>query len=329
MFTAPVLFVNIGWMKRYAGTRGDRTLGGFGYLKDHAVGHEAWNFAPLRGSMFGYIPRSLKVNLRKLGGSTGDTEVHGVTVVWIARSPQTERTVVVGWYRNATVFVDAFHFKLIRAPGFKVGYQVTAPAADAVLLDVDQRLFEIPTAKVKGNLGHSPVWYGGTPAFVAKTLAHIQAGGRLAPRKVAKFSPRNSDPEVRKMIEVAAVKHAAKYFRSPAGGGRSVKSVEDDCVGWDLTVTAASGEVLKVEVKGLSGTDVVVELTPNEFQKMCSAQHRHQYVIYIVTSAGTPRAKSHIFRYDARARSKTTFVTDDGRVIAIKKLVGARLSALD
>jgi hypothetical protein len=34
-----------------------------------------------------------------------------------------------------------------------------------------QRLFHIPTAKVTGNLGQSPVWYGGTDQFRARALA--------------------------------------------------------------------------------------------------------------------------------------------------------------
>ncbi|WP_332122606.1 protein NO VEIN domain-containing protein [Azorhizobium caulinodans] len=126
-----------------------------------------------------------------------------------------------------------------------------------------------------------------------------------------------------------AVRHATKYYESRSGGSQKVSSVEKDNVGWDLNVVAPTGAVLKVEVKGLSGRDVVVELTPNEYEKMKDPAHRADYVIYIVTEAGTSGARSHIFRYNAEISKakELIWVACDGRQLKIQDRVAARLSA--
>ena len=63
MAEAPLLFVNVGWQTHYAGTKGDPTTGGFAYLREHDMGHEAWNFLSSQGKVYGYIPRETTVSL--------------------------------------------------------------------------------------------------------------------------------------------------------------------------------------------------------------------------------------------------------------------------
>lgn len=328
MRDAPLLFVNIGWMLDYAGIRkNDPITGGFGYFKDHDFGHEAWNFAPHRGRLLGYIPGSRGVNLRNLGGVAGAESVEGVTVVWIARHPSTGKTFVVGWYVNATVHADLRFVH--RSADHNVEYRIEAPEAGHKLLLPDQRAFEIPTKKEKGNLGQSPVWYGGTEAFRKKVREYLAAGGKLSvARPKGSGVPRNADPEARKRIELAAVRHATRYYKSAAGGSRKVFSVEKDAAGWDLTVTGPGNEVLKVEVKGCSGTDCIAELTPNEYEKMRSREHRAEYVIYIVTQAGTKAERAHVFRFvehESSAKSQV-WLSVEGRRLRIEERVAARLS---
>ncbi|WP_281040893.1 protein NO VEIN domain-containing protein [Rhizobium leguminosarum] len=117
------------------------------------------------------------------------------------------------------------------------------------------------------------------------------------------------------------------YYTSPAGGNRSVRSVEIEGKGWDLEATAQDGGVLNVEVKGLSGSQIVVELTPNEYAKMRS--DRERYVIYILSSALEKARMAHIFRFDAEQSTRTNLIweADDGRTLAIEERVAARLSA--
>jgi hypothetical protein len=323
----PIVMVNIGWMTHYRGPDNDPTLGGHGYLKTHQFGHEAWNFEPIKGRLYGYIPRSAQINLRRLGGS--GSKMEGVTVVWIARDPEKKRrTKVIGWYHGATIHKDKDHHRMIRG-GIALEYQVDAPADLAALLTTDQRHLEVPTAKIKGNMGQSPVWYGNA-AFLAKVRDHMAAA--IAPptvtKKGSKGKPQQNDPEKQKLIELAAVKHATEHYESVEGGSRIVRSIEKDNEGWDLTVTAGT-EVLKVEVKGLSGAEVCVELTPNEYQAMLSVEHRAEYVVYVVAEAGTAKATPYVFYHHAersKAEKALIWQTRDGLTLNIKEIPGARLT---
>lgn len=324
----PLLFVNIGWMVAYKGPTNDPTIGGHGWLKSHDYGHEAWNFLPHQGKLYGYVPRSARINLRRLGSAPKDDELTGVTVVWVARNPRDKVTYVAGWYRNALVFRESNHFKIQRAKGQVIEYQIEAPNDGAKLLTPDQRTLKVPTAKLKGNLGQSPVWYGNTE-FVAQVRAYLKADGVIQePRKKkASGTPKQPDPETRKLVELAAVRHAIDYYTSRAGGTRTVTSVERDNTGWDLTVTG--GDVtLKVEVKGLSGSNLCVELTPNEYKQMHSSEHRSMYAVYVVTAALSSAAAAHIFYYNAELSHGRNHVwtTEDGRMLKIEPLTGARLT---
>lgn len=329
----PLLFANVGWMTRYEGQLDDDpTLGNHGWLKDHKWGHEAWNFKPFRGKVYGYVPgRSSKINLAHLGAVGKDESVSGVTVVFIARHPRTKQTRIVGWYVHAKVYRTVGHATLPRASDVSVQYQIEADAANATLLPTEQRQFPVPTKKVPGNLGQSPLWYGGTDQFRDAVRDYIGTGGVMStPKPRGKGgSTRRADPEARKLIELAAVHHATTYYESKAGGSRAVQSVEADNEGWDLTVTSG-GEELKVEVKGLTGTHLCVELTPNEYKQMQSSTHRADYVIYVVTEAATRNARSHVFYYNAllsRGRDHV-WTTEDGRQLQVEKLIAARLTAV-
>ena len=108
-----------------------------------------------------------------------------------------------------------------------------------------------------------------------------------APHKVK----RQPDPFLRKKVEDIAVEETTRYFTSE---GYVVDSVEKDNVGWDLE--AVHGKVkLRLEVKGLSGPDICVELTPNEYAKM--QEYCDSYQLCVVTSALT-NPQLTVFVYD-------------------------------
>lgn len=323
---ARLLFVNIGWMVHYEGlTKTDRPVGGHGYLKKHGSGSEAWNFRRRGTKVYGYVPGYRDINIERIGATANGQSVSGVTVVWIARNPRNKRTYIVGWFSDATVYRERRKRKQMGAENDVVEYQVEARFGDATLLQVDARTFRIPTEKKPGNLGQNPVWFGRDDAFRDKVRSYIRTGGALRQQGGL---PRQNDPALRKEIELAAVEHARRYFASVDGGRRTVRSVEKDGVGWDLEATSTDGETLKIEVKGLSGGNLVVELTPNEYAQMRSPHHRTDYVVYIVTRALQQDRKAHIFRYDSIKSSGKNFVwmADDGRRLVAKELVGARLS---
>lgn len=320
-----LVYVNVAWMSRYRGPAGDKAEGNFGFLKDNEIGHESWNFQELDGKLYGYVPGSSQINIRKLGAKREDASISGITVVWISRNPRTKRTTIIGWYKNATIHRDADHFRLKRAPRITVGYQIEAPTDGGHLLPVDARQFLIPTKKEKGNLGQNPVWYGKDREFNLLVLEYV-SGRRNPPSNQG--APRQTDPELRRKIEQAAVNHAIAHFKSEAGGRHQVKSVEKDGVGWDLEAFSEDGDILKIEVKGLSGKDLVVELTPNEFAQMKSPSHRANYIIYVLLEALEPSARAEIFRHDA-IRSKggeLMWVNDNGQALKVEPLIAARLT---
>lgn len=320
-----LVYINHAWMTNYKGPAGDKAEGNFGFLKTTGVAHESWNFDQLNNRVYGYVPRSAKIDIKRLGAQKSDITVDDVIVVWIARNPRTKKTVIIGWYSSARIYRAADHLQFERAPGFPVGYQIDAPAAKSVLLPVDARSYEIPTAKSPGNLGQSPVWYGKSEEFNKKTLDYIAQHGHR--RKQLTRSPRQTDPELRRKVEQAAINHAIAYFTSDEGGSHDVKSVEKDGVGWDLEAFADGGSVLKVEVKGLSGKDLIVELTPNEYSKMISVEHRQDYIVYVVPEALSSAPRSFIFRHDAiLSKGKDlVWMTSDGHRLQILPLIAARL----
>lgn len=85
---------------------------------------------------------------------------------------------------------------------------------------------------------------------------------------------------------------------------------------------------LKVEVKGLSGSNLCVELTPNEYKQMHSFEHRSMYAVYVVTAALSSAAAAHIFYYNAELSNGRNHVwtAEDGRILKIEPLTGARLT---
>lgn len=325
-----LVFINIGWMVHYRGAADDPTLGGHGWLRTHDRGHEEWNFQPVGGKLYGYIPRSARVRLPQLGAPRNAESVTGVTVVWLARSPLDRKTYVVGWFRNATIQHDNRHYVIDRGEGEVIEYQIEAPLNEAVLLSPDQRVLPVPTAKKPGNMGQSPVWYGNVQ-FRERFLAFLANGGVEAPstRSSRTGAPHQADPELRQRIEMAAVRHAVSYYESRTGGSREVVSVEADNVGWDLNVTGG-GRTLRVEVKGLSGSNLCVELTPNEYKQMRSAVRR-DYVVYVVCNALSAEPQAYVFYFNAEASKGREYIwsTADGRVLKIEEIIGARLTAVE
>lgn len=176
----PLLFCNIGWMKHYDGIDNDSIDRG-GKYNEHSVGHEVCNFSDCAGTLYGYVQPTGQIKLEKLGASKNDDSVDGITVVWTA-GPESGGTVVVGWYRDATVFRDVQQIPK-PTPHQKVNgvstYRIKAPKAGATLLPIAQRELIIPRA-VKGGIGQSNVWFADKPEsaeLVERVQKLIHAGG--------------------------------------------------------------------------------------------------------------------------------------------------------
>lgn len=154
------LFCNIGWMKNYNGIAGD-TIERGGAFNKHDNGHEICNFSNIEGVAYGYVqPSGEQIKIEKLGADKGDEFINDVTIIWTA-GPPSGGTVIVGWYKDATVYRYAQSLKKPNAiqekNNIKV-YRIKVPADKAVLLPIELRNFKIPRA-VKGGIGQSNVWF--------------------------------------------------------------------------------------------------------------------------------------------------------------------------
>ncbi|MEX2380932.1 MAG: DUF3883 domain-containing protein [Opitutales bacterium] len=275
-----LLFCNVGWMELYKGLGPKaKIVGGGSYVKDNERGHEVCNFEPHGDKVFGYVrAQGEKINIKRLGGESAQDWVDGLTVVWTATRPS-GGSVVVGWYRDARVFQQAQTFSAVpplhRENGI-TSYWIEAPATGARLLPVDERVLEIPRGQ-KGGMGQSNVWYADgeeSAEFVTRVRdlieGHQPSGGR---------GKGGVDPVHRVKVEQAAIKTCWEYFD---GLGYKLRTVEKDNVGWDLEASRGQVELI-IEVKGLSGVDCSVELTPNEF-KAFNAEDEN-YRLCVVTNA--------------------------------------------
>jgi len=311
-------------MDHYRGvTSKDTPTGGGAWVKEHGFGHEAFNFEPVGKEYFGYVqPMGAGINLSKLGGGPDDEEIGGVTVAWVATHPTEGGVRVVGWYRNATVFAE------FQAPVAKRGRKLPdgnvptflARASDAVLLDRDERVFEVPRGK--GGMGQSNVWYPDDDAG-ARILKYIGKRGQRSSRPGRPAgTPRLNDVERRLRIEKIAMTAAADWF---AGRGYEVEDVSMERVGWDLEARLNRAH-LKIEVKGtsLGIEEFAVEVTPNEYSKMTSEDHRAAYRVCVVTSCeGSPLVTLFAWSHESGA-----WVSGDGaKRLRVEERVAARISA--
>ena len=102
---------------------------------------------------------------------------------------------------------------------------------------------------------------------------------------------RQIDVFKKQQVEISAIETTIKYFE---GLDYIIISKEKDNVGWDLEATNIN-ETLLLEVKGLSGNILSIELTPNEYKN--SKEKKIHYKLCIVTNALT-KPKLEIFSFN-------------------------------
>lgn len=292
-------------MERYEGLlAGDHITGGGSYVAERGRGYEICNFSGDANTFYGYVqPPGSQIKINRIGANPDDDSINGVTVIWTAARP-TGGTVVVGWYRNATVFRNYQTFS--HAPEAHRrnridGYYIKAPSNLARLLPVDQRTLEIPRS-VTGGMGQANVWYADNPKSksIVKQVLDVVRGGM--PRvSVKKGQSGKQDQERKAKIEKIAIRTCCEHFEAM---GYTLESVEKDNVGWDLEATSGKS-TLRIEVKGLSGSDFSVELTPNEYQEF--SKKTASYRLAVVRSALKSPALS-ICRY---SKEQGTWLVDD------------------
>lgn len=326
-----IIYFNVGWMKRYEGPDpDDLTIGAHGYLEDHEHGAECHNFVAKEAMVRGYRPpgNQEQTNLTRLGAKRSQESLKGVLVVWMAREPGTGRTLVVGWYRDATVYRTARDGD-IDFNGERIHFTAEAQAQDAVLLPAAARTFEIRSSRVAPGegFGQKPTWFG-SPTVDKRVWAYVQTwlgGKRRTKPAPSKKPPRNLNPELRREVERAAVEHAKAYYKSLYGTQCPVETVESQAKGWDLEVFNRTQPLL-VEVKGLLNAKLCCELTPNEYEKMMQPNNSSRYVVFVVNNALAKAPASpvaSVFEHD----EGRVWITADGRTLLFDERVGAVLTA--
>jgi Domain of unknown function (DUF3883) len=321
-----ILFCNVGWMERYQGLRsGDQIIGGGAYVKQERRGGEVCNFSPYKNELYGYVqtPGGGCININRIGANKNDDSIDGVTVVWLARHPL-KRTVIIGWYKDATVF--RHYQEPITVPPAQSqndidGYWIKAPFASATLLPIDARVFEIPRG-VEGGIGISNVWYADKPItapLVERVRSMIENGGIPA----VQVHRNAQDQEKKARVEKAAIRACCNHFENL---GYDVESVEKDNVGWDLVAKSGqSGRYsLRIEVKGLSGTVFCIELTPNEYNAF--KEQASDYRLAVVVNALESPSLS-ICRYSDE-QGAWIIESDKDRAIEIKIKQSASITCI-
>lgn len=118
----------------------------------------------------------------------------------------------------------------------------------------------------------------------------------------------------KQIVELRAVEYVWQYFLSK---NYFIENVQRDNVGWDLNVISRDdGEELKIEVKGLSGDEVNVELTPNEYEKSSQAGYR----ICVVTNT-LKKPNLYIFK-----KVKKDWIDKDNNRLEVMEKVAARFT---
>lgn len=176
----------------------------------------------------------------------------------------------------------------------------------------------VPVPSGQGGIGQANIWYADDPKqhrqFRTDLLRYIETRRSPPPVAPGRAAP---DPLHRQRVEEAAVRATWEYYSAL---GYSLDSVEADHVGWDLNALGA-GRHLRLEVKGLSGSRVRVELTPNEYEAMQSC--RDSYRVCVVTEALTSPRLS-VFAFSAETGR---WADANGRPLEIEPMTAARCSA--
>ncbi|NDO82128.1 hypothetical protein CJP72_15550 [Citrobacter sp. NCU1] len=180
------LFCHVGWMASYHGaTDEDYPLKG-GKYNDSYIGHEACNFVDINGFLYGYVQVSegKTINIGRLGADRGDTSIENITVVWLATAPD-GGIVVIGWYKDATVYRQYQKTPTPSARHLKddiLYYNIKTETKNAFLLSPGERT--LSSKKGKGWPGQSPLWYASEPEnqqFIEKVRALINDKSIIKP----------------------------------------------------------------------------------------------------------------------------------------------------
>ena len=301
----PIVFLKLAWMHFYDGRAGDDPRRTMKHVKKTGKGHEDLNFRKINGWYYGYAPIAggdSGLDIANLGAGRGDVSMQHVDVVFISSAPGNTGVFVLGWYLDAMVYRD------IQVRQGSRSYIVKSQRAH--LVDRDDRWFRITNGPRRGNN-----WYAkDRPQLVARVRAYIQSGGAVQHKPISSKAKRDRDRAL--VVEHNAYDVVMEKFSKE---GYEVAPVWLKNRGWDLEARRGK-QVLYIEVKGRSGSDLVAELTPKEYKKSSVPGYR----ICIVPAA--LNAKPDVYTF---AKNAAGIWWEERRRLrlAIVECPGARISA--
>ena len=245
------------------------------------------------------------IRIERLGAGRSDDKIEGVTAVWCAQHPNGYGIVIVGWYRNATVYrvpqeaTPRYGFEH-EAYGFRIG----ASAGDCVLLRTESRDFVVQKrgkASVGALFGRADLGYVDerAPELRRRIEAYMGQHDEIeAVTKKISFGSGETDPERNAEVEQAAIAVVKKHFET-----WSLTDVQVQNKGWDLEFKNGN-KFRRVEVKGRSGTDSsIVCLSRNETRAFdLAANHASEaksYRLAIVADALSTAPSLMIYQFVA------------------------------
>jgi len=181
-----IIFCNITWLKNYIGVSDDDKLGSMGgeYVGANNETHEEYNFQDYNGRCYGYVSnRGGSMHLERFEKATvNDDCVDNVLVIWVSKQSETGKNVIVGWYKDATLYKYSQERYPYGGIGRDLHFSIEAWSKDCFLLPESERKFEIPKAAVVGKdmgMGQSNIWYAESDyaknIFIPKVLELIKS----------------------------------------------------------------------------------------------------------------------------------------------------------
>lgn len=286
-----VVFVRIGWMRRYDLSRErNGPIRGGSYNVDD-IGSEANNFSAIQGRLYGFAQVSRRLggfNLVRLGSASSKGSVDGVIVAMFA-TEDVGGQCLVGWYRDATCHAESYDRR-----GKYGGFNFEAEMDSAVLLPLAERTLT-PPDRLNGGFGQANVRYAYSQAgelelhpWMRETIdwIHRYSGPNMLKGAEAGEPPheassrgrhRRLSAEQNRAVENRSMRVAKKYFTVR---GYDVEDVHRNH-SYDLVCTKGK-ESFRVEVKGTTDDPISVEVTKNEVRSARDASH--QTVLFVVSN---------------------------------------------
>lgn len=298
-----ILLCRTGWMNYYQGPSDNDAINGGGrWVLEHQSGHEIFNFMPSDDAFYGNAQPTHdgQINLQRIDNNLSGNEEYAtnVLVIWCATRPNIGGTVVVGWYKNATVYRLWTELPATVDDGRRQSdithFRIKADAGNAFLLKPELRTKGIGGANNNNcRFGQSNIRYldkdncQGLKNNIIRYIVDTQKDSSNFVN--LNDTIRNDDGESERgvwgatnpEVEEKAIAFARKYYEEK---NYTVKSVEKLNRGWDLEATR-DNRTLHIEVKGLSGVQCAIKLTANEYKAFQSADDN--YRLFVVTSSLT------------------------------------------